>query len=54
MTFDRVHRICIQRSSKIRPIVAKFHYFKEKEQVRQRAYEKSNALKSVNMGIGKQ
>ena len=54
MKFDRVHRIGMHSTSKIRPIVAKFHYFKEREQVRQKAYEKSNTLKSANMGIGKQ
>ena len=54
MTFDRVHRIGTHSTSKIRPIVAKFHYYKEREQVRQRAYEKSNALKGANLGIGKQ
>ena len=54
MKFDRVHRIGTHSTSKIRPIVAKFHYFKEREQVRQRAFEKSETLKSVNLGIGKQ
>ena len=52
MKFDRVHRIGTHSTSKIRPIVANFHYFKEREQVRQRAYEKSNALKGANLGIG--
>ena len=54
MNFDRVHRIGMHSTSKIKPIVAKFHYLKEREQVRQKAYEKSDTLKSANMGIGKQ
>ena len=53
-TFDRVHRIGAHSNNKIRPIVAKFHYYKEREIVREKAYEKAEDLKKINVGIGKQ
>ena len=34
--------------------MAKFHYYKEWETVRQKAYENSTALKRENLGIGQQ
>ena len=34
MSFDRVHRVGTFSKNKVRPIVAKFHYFKEREVVR--------------------
>ena len=54
MKFDRVHRIGTHSTSRIRPIVAKFHNYKDRERVRQRAYEKTDGLKTVNLGIGQQ
>ena len=36
ITFDRVHRVGTFNNNKVRPIVAKFHYFKEREIVRQK------------------
>ena len=54
MTFDRVHRVGAHSNNKVRPIVAKFHYYKEREIVRQKAYEKTNILKGLNLGVGKQ
>ena len=54
MTFDRVHRVGTFSKNKVRPIVAKFHYYKERETVRQKAYENSTALKRENLGIGQQ
>ena len=35
--FIRVHRIGTFSKNKVRPIVAKFHYYKERQTVRQRA-----------------
>lgn len=54
MTFDWVHRIGPFSNNKVRPIVARFHYFKEREIVRQKAYEKGAELKRQNLGIGQQ
>lgn len=54
MTFDRVHRVGTFSKNKVRPIVAKFHYFREREIVRQKAYENNAALKRENLGIGQQ
>ena len=52
MKFDRVHRVGADTAKKPRPIVAKFHYFKERELVRQKGYEASETLKKDNYGIG--
>ena len=52
MTFDRVHRVGNASGNKPRPIVAKFHYFKQREIVRQASYDKAGALKGANIGIG--
>ena len=52
MKFDRVHRLGNDTAKKPRPIVAKFHYFKEREVVRQKGYEASETLKRDNYGIG--
>ena len=54
MTFDRVHRVGTFSKNKVRPIVAKFHYFREREIIRQKAYENNAALKRMNLGIGRQ
>ena len=48
MTFNRVYRIGTNSNNKIRPIDAKFHYYKGREVVRQRAFKKAHALKSAN------
>jgi hypothetical protein len=40
MTFDRVHRLGPENSKKPRAIVAKFHYYSEREQVRKQSYDK--------------
>ena len=52
--FDRVHRVGTRTGHKARPIVAKFHYYHERETVRKRAFDYGEALKQVNKGIGAQ
>lgn len=52
MVFDRVHRVGTASNNKVRPIVAKFHYFKQREIVRQASYDHAQALKGANIGIG--
>ena len=54
MKFDRVHRVGTFSNNKVRPIVAKFHNFKDRETVRQKAFENNDALKRANLGIGQQ
>lgn len=54
MTFDRAHRVGQKSGSRTRPIVVKFHYFSEREAVRQSSFNFSAHLKSVNMGVGVQ
>ena len=52
--FDRMHRVGTRTGHKARPIVAKFHYYHERETVRKRAFDYGEALKQVNKGIGAQ
>ena len=52
--FDRVHRVGAKTRTKARPIVAKFHYYHERETVRKRAFEYSDVLKLDNKGISAQ
>ena len=54
MKFDRVHRVGTFSNNKVRPIVAKFHNFKDREIVRQKAFETNETLKRSNLGIGQQ
>ena len=54
MVFDRVHRVGTASNNKVRPIVAKFHYFKQREIVRQASYDHAQVLKGANIGIGVQ
>lgn len=54
LVFDRVHRVGNPSHNKVRPIVAKFHYFKQREAVRQASYAHANELKDAKMGIGVQ
>ena len=54
VVFDRIHRIGRLenlRPGNIRPIVAKFHRYNEREKVRQIGYEKRAALKGENMAV---
>ena len=52
LEFDRVHRIGSPSHNKVRPIVAKFHYFKQRETVRQKSYDRAEVLKEANLGVG--
>lgn len=52
MIFDRVHRIGGNSARKPRPIVAKFHYYQERERVRKKGYDCSDQLKVNGQGIG--
>ena len=54
MKFDGVHRVGTFSNNKVRPIVAKFHNFKDRETVRQKTFENNHALKRANLGIGQQ
>ena len=36
----------------MRPIVAKFHYFKQREMVRQVSHDHADDLKNVKLGVG--
>ena len=52
--FDRIHRIGRkenQRPGYIRPIVAKFHRYSEREQVRELKYAKRDALRATNKSV---
>lgn len=50
---DRVHRVG-QKTGRTRPIVAKFHYYTDRERVRQASYTYGNELKAENLGVGAQ
>ena len=54
LTFDRVHRVGLPTRGKSRPIVAKFHYYKERELVRNKSFDLADTLKAANIGIGAQ
>ena len=54
LTFDRVHRVGYQQANKTRPIVAKFHYYKEREVIRTKSFKKSEQLKQQNFRVGAQ
>ena len=41
-------------ATKTRPIVAKFHYYEQREQVRKLSFDASDALKAANLGVGLQ
>lgn len=53
VTIDRAHRLGRPRN-RTRPIVVKFHYYTERELVRNKAFEKSIELKASNQGVGVQ
>lgn len=54
MIFDRAHRVGQKAGSKVRPIVVKFHYYTEREKVRQTSFNFTDKLKSSNHGVGVQ
>ncbi|KAH3882520.1 hypothetical protein DPMN_006460 [Dreissena polymorpha] len=52
--FDRVHRLGKPHLDKSRSIVAKFHYYTQREQVRTTATTQFDILKNAGIGIGVQ
>ena len=52
--FERVHRVGLPARGKVRPIVARFTYYKEREMVRSKSFEHADNLKKANLGIGTQ
>ena len=54
LKFDRVHRVGSKSGTKVRPIVAKFHYNEEREYARKIAFHCNEALKVANQGVGAQ
>lgn len=52
MIFDRVHRVGGESTRKPRPIVAKFHYYNERETIRKKGLDCSTQLKTQNQGVG--
>jgi hypothetical protein len=54
LSFDRVHRLGKMIAGKSRPIVAKFHYYKEREDVRSKSFANMETLKRNGLGIGVQ
>ena len=57
IVFDRVHRIGRPDKVKpgvIRPIVAKFHRYSEREKVRETGYSLKDALKAENLSVSQQ
>ena len=54
LSFDRVHRVGPPAHGKVTPIVAKFHYYKEREAVRNKSFELADKLKAEKVGVGAQ
>ena len=54
MLIDRVHRIGAPKPNNIRPIVAKFHYYGQREAVKRKSYDRAEELKQAKLGIGMQ
>lgn len=53
--FDNAHRVGEKpHGGKPRPIVVKFHYYRERERIRQSSFDKSKELKAAGYGIGAQ
>jgi len=52
ITLDRVHRLGSNGAKKPRPIVAKFHEFKQREVIRQKGYEEKETIKLKGFGVG--
>ena len=51
--FDRAHRVG-QRTAATRPIVVKFHYYSQREKVRQTSFGVAEELKSAKLWVGAQ
>lgn len=56
MKFDRARRLGTKKGKKPRPLVVKFHDFKDKEAVRTKSLEEEvkNSLKGKELGVGVQ
>jgi hypothetical protein len=55
MLFDRAHRLGNPKTAKLpRPIIVKFHYFKEREIVREASFQKKEKLKEIKCGVSAQ
>lgn len=54
IAFDRVHMLGSSGAKKPRPIVAKFHNHKQREEVRQKAYTERETLKPFGYSVGVQ
>ena len=54
LSFDRVHRMGPPAHGKVRPIVEKFHYYKEREAMGNKSFELADKLKAVKVGVGAQ
>ena len=52
--FDNVHRVGQFSAGKVRPIVVKFHYYTDREKIRQAAFAAADEMKAANLGIGAQ
>ena len=53
LMFDRVHRVG-GKSGKTRPIVAKFHYYTDRERVRHASFTYAEDIKTAKFGVGAQ
>lgn len=52
MIVDRAHRLGNKYRAKLpRPIIVKFHYFQERERVREASFAKREDLKKTNSGV---
>ena len=54
IVFDRAHRLGARKSSQPRPVIVKFHYFQQREKVREAAFQKRMELKGSNSGVSVQ
>ncbi|MCG8044656.1 MAG: hypothetical protein N0E48_03050 [Candidatus Thiodiazotropha endolucinida] len=54
MLLDRVHRVGVKKPNRSRPVVAKFHYFRDRETVRLKSYNYTEAMKLKKVGVGVQ
>ena len=55
MVFERIHRLGKPtRHDKPRPIIARFHYYSDRERVRNEAFARKDDLKQHNLGVGVQ
>ena len=52
ITLDRAHRMGPDSSKKPRPLVAKLHYYHERERIRNQGYEHRDTLRLTNQGVG--